>query len=550
MVPVLCALLATRLLPPGVASANNGPPDSCVSCHDMEPRALAPGHRGLHARCTACHGGLGSATSAESAHRGMVSSPGELANAERSCGACHTNRVHSVRAGLMHSGAGMTAVTREVFAEADVRPHSLQSLGDSPADQLLRKLCAGCHLGQPRRKGNPDPLLDRGGGCLACHRTESGHGDHPRLSATVGDERCLGCHSRSSRISLSYAGIAEVDHPAPHQDGERRLGRLADGRLVERLSPDVHHRAGLGCTDCHTARELMGNGEAPGRGREALDVSCEDCHANREPTLPLAEWPGDMLNLRARVPFAVDGDSSFLQTRRMGTPLWNVRISGERLLLYPKGGGRPMEIPTACADSRASNHARLTCEACHAQWAPQCFGCHLEYRDGEKQWDHVARRVTPGRWRQRRWGIRNEAPVLGVRADGRVATFAPGMVLSVEHPRMPQGFFARRFAALSPHTTGKARSCSSCHASAFALGLGSGELARGEEGWNLRPTSRLLQDGLAADAWTTLSGGRAGETTYPGDRALDKQEILRILNAPMEAAKPAGSRDSEPPATP
>jgi len=104
------------------------------------------------------------------------------------------------------------------------------------------------------------------------------------------------------------------------------------------------------------------------------------------------------------------------------------------------------------------------------------------------------------------------------------------------------------FAALSPHTTGKARDCvSSCHGFSRALGLGAGQLLHCADGRRFEPERPALQDGLPADAWTALSGASVGESIRIGDRSLGRQEILRVLDAELTPEAPsdktARSRD-------
>ena len=71
----------------------------------------------------------------------------------------------------MHIGKGMVRTTRQAFGEVADRPahNDLATLTDSPADSLLRKWCAGCHLGRKKTAHRLDATRDRGGGCLACH---------------------------------------------------------------------------------------------------------------------------------------------------------------------------------------------------------------------------------------------------------------------------------------------------------------------------------------------------------------------------------------------
>jgi hypothetical protein len=182
--------------------------------------------------CVICHSGNATATNIQDAHAGLLSFPGDLGNAVETCGQCHADRVASVQANSMHTGHGMVKVTRKIVDgdSSTSATHNLQSLGHGAADSMLRKLCASC---------NDYPAEA-----------------HPSLTTQVSDARCFGCHSRSGRISLSYAGLAETDSTT--ESLTNATLRLADGRRVERKTADVHYAAGMGCIDCHTSVDLMG----------------------------------------------------------------------------------------------------------------------------------------------------------------------------------------------------------------------------------------------------------------------------------------------------
>jgi hypothetical protein len=260
-----------------------------------------------------------------------------------------------------------------------------------------------------------------------------------------------------------------------------------------------------------------------------IDIACTDCHANARSRLTPAQWPRAQQGLLRQVPFAAGPDQPFLQTAH-GTPLWHVEVRGSELLLHPKNGGAPRLVPQLAAAHmpEATAHQDLACDACHATWAPQCHGCHVSFDPAAEQWDHLARAVRPGAWRERRWGIRNTPPPLGRAADGQVRPVVPGMIASIAHPDWDEPRWVRRFAVLSPHTTGKARACSSCHGQPEAWGLGRGEVIRGASGIRFAPAASLLQDGLPADAWTDLDGGTT--TRLPGDpRPFGRAQLERLL---------------------
>ena len=441
----------------------------------------------------------------------------------------------------MHTGRGMVHVTRRVLGEKSSQPEDLSRLGNSPADSLLRKLCASCHLGHEKKKHALDPVKDRGGGCLACHVNAYPEDTHPALTARVSDDRCLGCHSRSARIALSYAGFAEVNNNAASREAVRSLSQLSDGRLVAKQADDVHHRAGMSCIDCHTGRGLMGWAPGPQYQEQAVDIACSDCHDNKLGRLRLRDWPADLRGRIAALPFESGADQLFVTTKRFGTPLWNVEVVAnpdndeETFFLYPKNGGERLRIPQFSMESHflRDEHRRLTCDACHAQWAPQCYGCHLRYSKKGRQWDHMERRGTSGRWHQKRWDFRRGLPTLGVTADDEISPFIPGMVFTIEHPDWELPKFLRYFAATSPHTVGGSRPCVSCHRSSTALGLGEGRLIRSGDTWMFQPVTESGPDGLPADAWTGLGANRPGVGTRPGERSFTQEEIERILRVPM-----------------
>jgi len=368
---------------------------------------------------------------------------------------------------------------------------------------MLRKQCASCHLGQPKTTHTLDVTHDRGGGCVACHINDYPDAGHPALTTQVDDGRCFGCHSRSGRISLSYAGLAET---IPAGEPDAGTLRLADGRFVQRMPADVHYLAGMSCIDCHSGAELMQAADNVANQRHAVQVACVDCHTDNIAPVPNAE-------LR-------DGNA-WLQTKNTG-----------RELFVP-----PADPATPGHDA---NHGRVTCAACHSQWAPRCFGCHMEYDADGEQWDHVERKTTPGRWSDRRWNIDNGLPALGVNDNYEIEAFVPGMIMTITHPALPEEKFVRQFAPLSPHTVGPARSCESCHRSSEALGLGQGDIDLRDGELRFAPRHEILRDGLPADAWTNPGSTLRGQAPFPGQRPFNYAEMQMILDAWIATQPAAG----------
>ncbi|OGG98852.1 MAG: hypothetical protein A2600_13005 [Candidatus Lambdaproteobacteria bacterium RIFOXYD1_FULL_56_27] len=430
---------------------------TCLICH---PAVQSPASHGA-VGCQACHGGS-KETTKELAHQGLVRRPGELAWAGKSCGqsSCHPDQVRRVGQSLMASGSGMIELTQKTFGEPG--PPPVGRLGETGAQGYLRKLCVSCHLGQGLL--NPeDPVSRRGGGCLACHLGTVRQKGHFPLDKKIGSDRCFGCHSRSGRVSLTYAGFAELSpNRKKTEPGEQRL---TDGRPVRLMPADRHFTAGLECIDCHTGRGLMGGPVAARHQGEQREITCLDCHDGE-----------------ARPPFVA---------RRFGTPLVKLEQTQGVRTLRLKLTGTLVRVPLLGLGHGGQEHRRLSCDACHSTWAPQCYGCHIRYLPQEKQLDHQSGQLTPGRWVETGWDFEAGLPDLGVQGE-RIRPFVPGMVASLELPGKPVRRW-NHYAPLSPHSTGKARSCDSCHQPDPALAV-PGAAARRWNGESPRKEVRALNE--------------------------------------------------------
>ncbi|MDQ1333704.1 MAG: hypothetical protein QG552_654 [Thermodesulfobacteriota bacterium] len=126
----------------------------------------------------------------------------------------------------------------------ETKQGGLETLTKVPYDKLG---CKGCH----------------NGGCDVCHKAETEQKDckiaaYTKEAATK-QAMCLKCHAREK----SMIGI---DHKAQQED--------------------VHTAQGMVCTDCHSTREMHGDGtpyvsmKQPG----AMQTQCENCHDDLKPT--------------------------------------------------------------------------------------------------------------------------------------------------------------------------------------------------------------------------------------------------------------------------
>ena len=286
----------------------------------------------------------------------------------------------------------------------------------------------------------------------------------------------------------------------------------------------------------------MGLNEAV--NQPGVDIRCRDCHDNQNPRLDVARWPSGYGYMLDGMSYKAGKEQVFLQTAA-GTPLVHIEVTPKGLWLHPKLGGQPLRIPQIknSHQSLLADHGRLTCDSCHASWVPTCLGCHMSYEEAGQQWDHSLQKVTDGVWHEKRWDIGIGRPSLGLKDAETIDTFIPGMIMTLDHPQLEETLFIRRFARISPHTTGPSRSCEGCHQSPVMLGLGKGKLSSDGDKLQFAPDMGLLADSLPADAWTKLADKEhKQDTDYP--RPFNAQDINRLYRAHRDQQPDANGQDS------
>jgi hypothetical protein len=549
-----------------------GNEESCIKCHG-KVEGFSPYHQPSTFGCAACHLGHPKEADKIAAHEGMVRIPGNLSNVKATCGnaSCHPKFSEDIFHSLMTTMSGVVSVNRYVFGATDsIEAHAhVKDLNvREPADAHLRQLCASCHLGNDKTGFGPVTERSRGGGCNACHLNYSNESKneletylnqlnsdsllrfHPRLSLEVSNEHCFGCHSRSGRISTNYEGWHETTlEEMPTDSFKYRL--LADGRIFEKQADDVHHKRGLDCIDCHTATELMGNGTRYQHKAEALEIQCADCHFSKSAqTISYAD-----LNIEEKKIIALrnlGGDASnFLKVEKTGKAILNSSLdqSGQPVLIKKNTRDTLILKPPADVCTKDAAHNRLTCDACHTGWAPQCLGCHTEYTTLEKGYDLMTHQQMQGKWIEHLGSFFAEPPPLGIVTEElsngqqieHIKTFLVGMIATIDQSAFPGHEsdtiqFRRLFSPTSAHTTQvKGRTCNSCHASPVALGYGRGKLTyqiKNNIGkWVFESEyENSTYDGLPEDAWIGFLVERKGMvSTRSNARPFTIEEQKRIL---------------------
>jgi hypothetical protein len=426
--------------------------------------------------------------------------------------------------------------------------------------------CQRCHVGVKGRSKRGDW---RGLGCSACHILYSNEGlyeggdptipsDEPghMLKHTVVATRetgqglpvetCNSCHNRGKRIGPTFQGFIEFPYGTPFDaTGEKQPQLHTKWYLF--IKTDLHYekesRPGnptgrLLCQDCHTSLEMHGDGTIFGTTLAQVEIECSDCHGTpaRYPwELPLGfgeEFAKDLPDAPRGVATQLlsyqafgtvyPAEDGYVLTSR-GNPFGNVVRRGNSVIVNTVSG-QEFRVPVlknlaettawksqnaeVAMKSVAPHLDKLECYACHADWAPQCYGCHVQvsYGQGKEGTDWVAsgnarnadgthQTVTsPGNVTEGRSYLRWEAPILGLNGEGRVSPLIPGCQVvytvldpdgkAVVHNKIgrtppntegagPDGQKGLDMAPVQPHSSGrKARTCESCHSDPKALGYG------------------------------------------------------------------------------
>lgn len=415
--------------------------------------------------------------------------------------------------------------------------------------------CSSCHVPYSNEGlyegGDPTIAKDQPGKLLthqmqATRKSVVKHGDLEYSG--IPSETCNSCHNRGKRIGVSYQGIMEFPYGSPYNASGGKQPKLHTKNYLY-IKDDLHHstesrpgnpEGGMLCQDCHTTIDMHGDGNLPGTTLAQVEIECEDCHGT------VSKFPWDLplgygeefdteIDQTARglsedsldetYMFATDYEArdGFLLTAR-GNPFGNVVKDGDKVIMH-SASGLDFEVPIlrqiAVDGSWKNQNAQVAmmsvgqhmesmeCYACHADWAPQCYGCHItvDYSEGKTDvdWIHNANSTgenglgadnalgtngltSAGKVSETRSYLRWEEPTLGINGEGRVSPLMPGCqvittvidkdgntVVQNETWMTPDagGTKGLDHAAVQPHTAGReARTCESCHNNPKALGYG------------------------------------------------------------------------------
>jgi len=414
--------------------------------------------------------------------------------------------------------------------------------------------CSSCHVPYSNDgfyEGDDPAINKEQAGHPLVHRMQAGSKSPVTVNGHtytgIPTETCNSCHNRGKRIGVSYQGIMEFPYGTPFNETGGKQSKLHTKKYLF-IKDDLHHQiesrdgnpeGGLLCQDCHTSIDMHGDGNIPGTTLAQVEIECSDCHGS--PTKAPWELPlgfGEEFDLdigdKARgttkkLPvFMRKGEftklakgEEYVLTAR-GNPFGNVIKTKEDKVYVHSASGNKFEVPVLLNIHKAKTYKtkdaevamwsipehmeNMECYSCHADWVPQCYGCHVtvDYSEGKTDVDWISNAAsrgengltadaplgtnglkTAGKVSESRSYLRWETPTLGINGEGRVSPLMPGcqvittvigkdgkVLAENEIWNTPKGKGIDH-AAAQPHTAGrKARSCESCHDNPKALGYG------------------------------------------------------------------------------
>ena len=436
----------------------------------------------------------------------------------------------------------------------------------------LRQECLRCHTGVKGRQKRGDY---RGMGCSSCHIPYSNEGFYEGSDPTIPKnerghllvheiqgtreakvkvhgitysgipvETCTTCHDRGKRIGVSYQGLMETAYKSPFLEDGSDQPKLHTKHYLH-LHADIHLRKGMLCQDCHTSIDVHSDGILSGTTLAPVEVECQDCHGTPDKypwELPLGygdevkgEVPAkgkprgvaDTLLEYLKQGTEYPKEDGYLLTAR-GNPFGNVVRKGNDVIVHTAGGkdlkleplkklkekGKLNDEAMVAMVHIKAHIDKMECYACHATWAPQCYGCHIkiDYSKGIKHPDWIAmgndrtpdgltadargeykKHLIDGNIVETRSYLRWENPPLAVNGEHRISPAIPGCQTTVtvigkdgkplllNHIfKIPdvegagkEGQLAIDISPVQPHTIQKeARKCESCHTNPVAMGYG------------------------------------------------------------------------------
>ncbi len=568
-----CSFFMLILICSGCVQTFSGD-EQCLLCH-RGIEHTSPQHSG----CVSCHGGNPKATTKDDAHRGIYglsnrSFPGRW---EMGCGKCHQHHLERMYSSQMYTATGMitqiqatwNGETKNVrygsrgqkLVDADGNPLDLHAVSElnNLSGELFRKFCSRCHVAyaEGAENGGGHPA-----GCAACHFPFEGDATYRGADQTIRNRTpfskthamqslpsltaCSQCHTRSGRTALSFQGVMDGNNGmVPTRHGMPGPRKGSDQRTFTHTKPDVHYQAGMDCIDCHTSREIMGDGYTYTNQHAQREVTCEDCHGSatsppRYRTVGL-EHQDTLRESRAyRFPVLMGMEMMVTSKNRLFSNV--MHIDGNVIVQHKHTGKLShARVITGTPEHTIAGHGRLSCTSCHSRTVVQCYGCHTQYDVRGFHQDAIKGGSTKGQFSETE-DYRTLYPFpLAVSGSGKITPVTPGCQTFVtvidetgQHQQRDaissyKGKRQMRFAPFFGHTvTRTSVGCTECHADPTFLGFGQHIV----EGSSIVGTLRCNLLSKPLDGFMTMHKGKVesyAAVTHAKGRPLNQREVMSTL---------------------
>lgn len=388
---------------------SNGNIERCTTCH-LGIEEISKSHPS-DMGCTVCHGGNALSLDEKTAHEGMYGGghSGQLDVTRLSCGGgssavgqCHSGNKHEIdnqvdlmSTSLMASKGGELSMTRYMYG-LDIPPQILLKPGETATnvevpfnhraeEMKFQETClSACHQTEGKLPG----LEVQSNGCESCHvlsnsehtyegrdvtisQEKLGYGMEHKLTVQIPYTQCNQCHNQGEYelYTMDFTPRPDLDRvnssPSPDKESlETRWQNVYSPGLVF-----TKCEVNLDCIDCHTRKEVMGDGEMHVSEWKALKIQCQDCHGTTD-SKP-QEWTitdrSDIAWAEARInpdfPSLEMGDV-ILKTLK-GEELPYVRLENGQWFSYRKTNGEKFLIPQVIGSKCLQDPDKQSSDDCH-----------------------------------------------------------------------------------------------------------------------------------------------------------------------------------------
>ncbi|MEE2829810.1 MAG: hypothetical protein VX498_11535, partial [Myxococcota bacterium] len=253
------------------------------------------------------------------------------------------------------------------------------------------------------------------------------------------------CHYQGGRIGLLYQGIREggfssentpeFAEPVPgtlfgHSPGYYFTDEDTTNSIDE-TPGDLHHLAGMVCGDCHSGRDVHGDGRIYSSSKDQVTITCEDCHGTvRDPARPDSEGTFRKGNGDPLPQLSISSLGEVILTGIMDGTEFQIPQPAE--ILAPDGWATDAMREAMGEDGDGWSHTdSLTCDTCHTNHNQICIGCHVSLDLRLSQVDNQTGLSTPGLTRGRRSTYTLDQVLLGTAPDGRIQSVVPSQQVQI-----------------------------------------------------------------------------------------------------------------------